>query len=567
MKIKFRHFLKYFLIITLILSSCKSVPVETSSFESYDEGRHHAGGETGSLANEITSLIETGVLSSLTQAHGLIQSRDLGGADFGRMMNGIITLIVRLVYPDALLRLPSLDLPLTFGYTRIIREAERGNYTHPPPDSTDFFEHILPFFAINNDTPDTVLTAALGDLSKAGGLKPNSVLPPYFRGLIYERMGQLTNADTAYRQAYRISSEFYPGLAGSARIMRLSGRYQEAVALFSDLVVRYPDSLDLKKELAITHYQNRDWARTGPIVDEVLRSEPQNGDFLLMRAHILVEQGNFSQANATLDTYASINPNNRTYLFLRVRVQAEGNRNRDSALNYLRSMLRLFPNDEEALIYAARLLMESQRAADQDEARELLGRLRQLSGSSIEVLSLSLRDAIQRGSWQEAQGYLNRILATRRTNQDLVDAYTIERGLRNNARALTFARELYERDTSNNEYIAIYVSSLIDNGRRDEASRLIENRLNALSNGPVRSQFFFLRSRIQTDENAAMADLRSSLFEDPRNLDALIATFEIHHRRREERRAVHFLRQALAISPNDPRLRQYEREYSSLLGR
>jgi len=63
-----------------------------------------------------------------------------------------------------------------------------------------------------------------------------------------------------------------------------------------------------------------------------------------------------------------------------------------------------------------------------------------------------------------------------------------------------------------------------------------------------------------------MNDLRSSLFEDPRNLNALIAMFEIYHRRRDERRAVYYLKQALALAPDNPRLKRYETEYAAALG-
>lgn len=503
----------------------------------------------------------------MTQALELIQSRGLAGVDFGRMMNGINTVLINLVYPGSKINLPVLDLPQTFGYTRIIREAERGNYVRPPENSTDFFEFILPFLAINaNSSPET-LADALNDLQKAAEMRPNSVLPPFFRGLIYERGRQYALSEAAFKQAYEISNECYNALAGIARVIGLSGRREEAAALFSDLVINYPDNISIKRQLAIIHYENRDWSRAGPAVDEILQREPRDGDFLLMKARILIEQGSFTQAHAPLDAYSSINANNRFYLFLRARLQAEGNRNRDSALNYLRSIIRTNPNDEEALVYAVRLLMESQRPADQTEGRELLGRLQQMSNSSTAVLSLSLRDAVNRESWQEAQGFLNRILAGRRTVQDIVDAYHIEHGLGNNARALAFARELYDRDNSNNDYIAVYISALIDNGRREEASRLLESRLSAQNGGAARSRFYFLRSRIQSNEEAALGDLRSSLFEDPRNLDALIAMFEIYHRRREERRAVYYLKQALAIAPNNPRLKRYEPEYASLLGR
>ena len=557
-----------FLIAALIFFSCKSAPAvrtDSGSIETLEnsEGRQLTGG----LAEEIRSLIEIGRLSSMTHALEIIQSRNLGGVDFGRIMNGIITVLIRYVYPDSMLALPAVDLPQTYNYSRIIREAEKGVYIRPNEISLDFFEYVLPFLAINDNTSPEILADALNDAIKAGELRQDSVLPPYFRGLIYERTGKYEDAEAAFRQAYEISGEFYPALTGIARIMALSGRKEEAAAIFSDLVINYPDSLEIKRLLAITYYENKDWSRAGPAVDEILQREPRNGDFLLMKAHILIEQGNFLQANTPLDTYASINANNRFYLFLRARLQAEGNRNRDSALNYLRSILRTNPDDEEAMIYAAMLLMESQRPADQGEGREFLSRLQQMSGSSVEVLSLSLRDAVNRESWREAQVFLNRILAVRRNVQDLVDAYRVERGLGNNARALSYARELYERDTSNIDYTVIYISALIDNGRREDASAMLESRLAPSSSGTVISRYYFLRSRIQNNDEAALGELRSSLFEDPRNLDALIAMFEIYHRRREERRAVYYLRQALAIAPDNPRLKRYESEYAALLGR
>ena len=556
----------FYLLVTLLFYSCRSAPAQVSDFTDLTENTE-VRQLTSGLADEIRGLIETGNLSSMMQAQELIRNRDLGGVDFGRMMNGIITVLVRLVYPDSSVRLPVLDLPQTYSYTRIIREADRGSYIHPPADSTDFFEYVLPFPAINNNTELEIPASALNDLARAAELRPFSVLPPYFRGLILERTGRYADAEAAFKQAYELSNECYAALIGSARVMSLMGRRAEAAAILSELVILYPDSLNIKRQLAIIHFENRDWSRASPAVDEILQNDPRDGEFLLMRAHIFIEQGGFSHANAPLDAYASINPNNRTYLFLRARVQAEGTRNRDSALNYLRSIIRSNPNDEEALIYSVRLLMESQRHADHTEGRELLVRLRQISGSSIEVLSLSLRDAVQRENWQEAQGYLNRILTIRRTVQDLIDGYYIERGLGNSARALTFARELYERDNSDNDNAAVYISALIDNGRRDEAARLLENRLAAIGAGHARSQFYYLRSRLHNNEDAALGDLRSSLFEDPRNLEALIAMFELYHRRREERRAVHYLRQALAIAPDNPRLIRYEREYSSLLGR
>ena len=548
----------------MIIFSCRSVPADP---ENLRQGREVWQQQTGGLAEEIRDLIESGSLASLTQALNIIQERNLGGGDFGRMMNGIITVLIRSVYPDAQIRLPALDLPLSFSYSRLITEAQRGNYIRPSEETEDFFDFILPFTAISRSTSPEILAIALNDTIRAEELRPNSVLPPYFRGLIHEISGRYAEAERAFRQAHNLSQEFYPSLIGIARIMRLTGRRTEAAALLSGMAITYPDNISIKRQLAIIHYENRDWARALPAINEILQHNSRDKDFLLMRAHILIEQGNFALANASLDTVASINSNNRLFLFLRARIQFEGNRNRDAALNYLRAILRADPNDEEALVYAARLLMDSPRPADHIEGRQYLSRLQEISDASIEVLNLGLRDAVRREDWHEAQSFLNRILLSRRTPQDLIDGYHIERGLGNNARAFSFAQELYNIDNTNNDYIAIFISALIGNGRRDEASRLIENRLSVVTIPSVKSQLFFLRSRIQTNDNAVLIDLRSSLFEDPRNIEALIAIIEVHHRRREERRVIHYLRLALAIAPDNQRVRQFEAEYAAALRR
>ena len=557
-----------FCLILCVFISCGSNP-STRSNQNDSQRQQVSGG----VAEEIRKLTETGILSSMLHALDTIRNRNLSNVDFGRMMNGINTLLIRLVYPDSLARLPPIDLPQTYRYTRIIREAERGIYIKPHENVNDFFEFILPFLAVTNRPASQGLPVdispqdILKDLDKAEEIRAASVLPSFFKGLLYERLSQFAEAERAYRRAYEISEGCYPALIGTARVRRLAGNQSEAVQAFSDLIIRYPDSREIKRQLAISLFENRDWSRALPAIDEILQSDPRDGEFLLMKASLLIEQGNFSPANAVLDTYAPINPNNRLYLYLRARVQAEGNRNRDSALNYLRSIFRSSPDDVEALILAVTLLLESSRPADQTEGRELLARLRRLAGSSIGVLSISLRDAVMRESWQEAQGFLNRILTSRRTVQDLTDGYHIERGLGNNSRALSFARELYERDTTNNDNTLIYISALIDNARRDEAMRLLDSRMNSVGRGALLSRFYFLRSRLQTNDEAIVSDLRSSYFEDPKNLEAIIALFEYHNRRRETSRAVYYLKLAIATAPDNSVVRRLEREHSSLLSR
>ena len=584
----------FFFLLPVIISlafspySCKSdpVPIETPlpvDVPDVTRSPPQAGG-TGGVVDEIRTQTERGTPSSLLGALEIIRSRDLGSTEFGRIMTAVNVTLLRTLYPAVLAQLPSQDPPITHVYSRILRDAERGIYTAPQQNSADYLEYVLPFLAYysNNNgriVPAELYISALPDLERGARINEDSVLAGFFIGIAYERTGRREEAAVQYSRIWERFTDCFPAALGLARVMEAQGRMQENVRFLSDLVIRFPDNLQVKRQLALSYYHAGDWSRAEAAVAEILQKDSRDGEFVLMRARIFVEQGQFIQAQAPLDIYAGINPNNRLYLFLRARVQAEGYHNRDAALNYLRSIMRASPGtggitdpgDSQELvsaasIYAARLLLESSRQDDQTEGRDLLGRLLSVSYPSLDVTSLALEETIRREAWGEARPFLVRLLEERRSSQDLLAAYTVERGQGNNAAALSFARELYEKDRTNEEGTIAYISALIDTGRQDEAARMIESRLNGMAGGVLKSRYFFLRSRVRNNEELIMNDLRSSLFEDPRNLNALIAMFEIYHRRRDERRAVYYLKQALALAPENPRLKRYEAEYASALG-
>ncbi|MFA6508336.1 MAG: tetratricopeptide repeat protein, partial [Treponemataceae bacterium] len=276
-------------------------------------------------------------------------------------MTSVCVVLMQKLYPDIPAELPVSDPPPTHAYTRILRDAERGAYTPASSQSTDYLEYVLPFLALLNDMRSERLAAALPDLEKASRLGKNSVLDPYFRGIVAERRGMAEQAFASYEQARSFSAEAYPAVVGSARVSATLGKAAESVALLTSLAVRYPDNLLVKRELANAYYQARDWSRAANAVSEVLQRDPKDSRFILIKAHILTEQGSFTQAQPLLDAFSLVDSNNRLYLFLRALVQAEGYKNRDSALNYLRALLRTRADDEEALAYYTKLLLESNR--------------------------------------------------------------------------------------------------------------------------------------------------------------------------------------------------------------
>lgn len=517
-----------------------------------------------SIAEEIRALTESGIPSLMERALDQIQQRNLGTGEFGRIMSAVNVNLFRRVYPGINARFPSPDPPQSHNYARILRDAEQGVYTSPPGNSLDYLEFVLPFLALLDETREDRLLPALPDLRRAAVLNSGSVLAPLFIGMVHERTGNSGEAERAYRRALGLSAECYPAGLALARLKIQAGDLDGAIRDLQEMVRNFSDNSAVKQQLAVAYYRRGDWAQAETAIVEILRQDSRDGELLLMLAHALVEQGRFLSAQRPLELYAAVSGRNPFYHFLQARILEEGMGNREGAINSLRALVHSGAASGEALIYAVRLFLESPRSEDLEEGRALLKGL--LEGNpGADVIRLAVRDNIKAGNWEAARDYLSPLLNDPRDG-DLLSAYTIEQGLGNNAAALSYARDLYERNPDNDEGVAAYISALIETGRQAEAGRLIESRLAAGLTDSQKSPYYYLRSRIRSGDDQVVADLRASLFADPRNLSSLIAMFEFYHFRRPEKaRALIYLRQALAQDPSNPQLRRYAAEYPEIL--
>jgi predicted Zn-dependent protease len=232
--------------------------------------------------------------------------------------------------------------------------------------------------------------------------------------------------------------------------------------------------------------------------------------------------------------------------------------------------------------------MESPRQEEQEEGRALLLRLIRGTTSNSEAMAdsgaiadsnmaadgvepplslieLAFQDALNRKAWEEAELYLNRLLEADRTPRYLMGAYQIALGLGDSKAALSWARELHEKEPSNEEGSLMLATALINAGAIADARAFIEQRLANLSSGSIKSRYYYLRSNLHDNEDDALEDLRSSIFEDARNLPALISLFKLYLKRQDETRALYYLKQALALSPDALELQAYKQQYAARL--
>ncbi|HOJ99805.1 MAG TPA: tetratricopeptide repeat protein [Termitinemataceae bacterium] len=551
----------------LFYVSCVSSPHERTPKETpigIKDPPNTTAGRSGGLSEEIRQLVERGNPTSLLRALDIIRSRDLGESEFGRAMNGVIVTILKRVYPDIGGDFPPIDPPLTSGYTKILRDIERNAYVPAAATSTDFIELVVPFLAYLQETRLERLAVAEPDLMRASQLFPSSALVPLFWGIIEERRNNTSEAMRKYRQAYELASDCYPAAVSLAKLLAKEGGYQEALVLLQESLTRYPDSRTIKRQMALVYYQSRNWSRAEMAVAELLQRDTKDTELLLIRSHALVEQGKYSQAAAALDAYATFDTTNPLYLYLRARLQMEGYQNRDAALTYLRSLVKAYPDNVEGLSYFVRLLLGSSRQEERNEGQALLSQLMSMGSLSPPILELVVQNAISREAWSEALTYGEMLLKARGSPSDRMLLYQVYKGLRDYPRALSIAQDLFQAFPESDDTILLYVDALILSGKRDLAQTLIDQRLIQVPAGARRSQYFYMRSLLRADEEQALNDLRSSLFEDPRNINALISMLEIYDRRKDERRALYYYKQAVALNPDHPRLQKYKKQYGSL---
>ena len=522
------------------------------------------------ITDEIRALVESGSPSNLHRALELTRQTGVAGTEFGRVMGSVALILLEKVYGEVPPASIKADLPQAHKYAKIIRGAEGGRYMPPPITSNDYLELTLPFLALLNETQITKLSPAMPDLEKARRIKADGCLAVYFLGLLFERMPRYDGAAERYIEALNIAPDCYAAALGLARVLSAEGRQAEALDLITQLEQKYPNNAGVKRQLAFVYAQEKLFDKAGDAIQQALAANSRDPAMLLLYARCLIEKGQAIQAQLPLDTYIQENRETLVYLFLRARIAAEGFNNKNNAISQLRQLLRAASGDMEIRIYTIRLLLESTAESDNREGQAMLASLlnaQSNSGGSIpyELIDLALKDAVRRGAWDEAKSYRDLIPEDRRGSSDLLSSYEIEHGMGNKREALSYARKLREKYPDNEEGSIAYAGALIEVGQKDEAARIINERIVRIGAGSFKSRYYYLRSRLQSGDEAIQADLRSALFENPRNLDAILAMFEISDKKNDERRAVYYLKQALALAPNNPAVKSYERKYAGKL--
>jgi tetratricopeptide (TPR) repeat protein len=105
---------------------------------------------------------------------------------------------------------------------------------------------------------------------------------------------------------------------------------------------------------------------------------------------------------------------------------------------------------------------------------------------------------------------------------------------------------------------------LVDSGDAKASQEAIARALPGTSAPALRSVMYFLQSKLQKSDEAALSLLHSALIENADNSEALAGMSDILVRRKDYAKARFYLKQALAISPGDPELDARQKQLDEL---
>jgi tetratricopeptide (TPR) repeat protein len=462
--------------------------------------------------------------------------------------------------------------PYRGAYSRTLDRARAGQ---PPlsglPSQNDagdeFFDLVVPaLFLVRPADPAALspaeLSALFGLLEQARRRNRSSALPLYLQGRIRELEGNPERAAALYQESLDRAPSFYPAAQALAVLLLKQGEAERAAELLEQIAGRLPRIGSIEYPLAEAYYQTGQLEAASAAVARVLLEEPDRTDALLLRARVLAAEGNWNQALRLLNLLLYQHPDSQAAYLLGARLRYEEAADPEGALELLTEAENQFPQAAEFPELAGRIYLDTGRDG---EGLNQLQRALDLDPGRVSTLRLLLSNAMDMQRWLQSAIYLSQILEQEQSEQDLLQAIEIYRSLGDPAQVLYYAEQLYQGNPSVDNLV-VYAQALLAEGRGQQAGALIEQGLEQAQTPALHSTLLTLQASMTEDPAKALGLVREALMEYPRNYLALVKITDLYVDQRELRKASLYLKQAIALDPNNAALRVRLQSIEKALG-
>ena len=505
------------------------------------------------IDSSIMADIENGSPDSLRNAvASLRRSTDLEMDEAAKVLAFVASDIMKIVWPSEKVNWDIPVAPEDNPYIGALNSVKQGVFDLST-GNVDFLSTLLPSLVIFNKAYDF---SALDNCEKAAKaaleLRNNSVLANYVLSRVYEKKQNLEEAEKCLAAAYKSSPKTEEIALSYSRVLRNNGNLELASSVLGKISSGTNDILVLKQNAYIA-FDVKDYEAAEKYVAKVLQQTPNDLEFLLLRVKILIEKNDYIHAVSLLDVYARQDTDSIDYLLLRARVQLDWSKNTSEATKTIEYALHRYPENIDALMFAARISSETDSPVAGKYADELAAKVLEKRPGNQLAMTYALEGLIHRQNWQEAYNASKSLIAGGDVSSSVVEKYVnICLKLGRNNEAYDFAKKKFDANPSDEILLQTYILAYSSVGNRDSVLKYIDSLLsNSNCSSKVKSYLLYRRSFLQQTDEKKLADLRSSLIQNPRNSDSLFRLYELYYAKQDYRKAQYYLRQVVAINPND----------------
>ena len=518
------------------------------------------------IDSSILSGVENGSPESIRNAMIKMRKSKEDYDESEKVLIAVASSIMEMAWPSEKVTWDVFPVSDNNPYIGALNTARQGVFDSST-GNVDFLSTLLPAFVLlENSSNRFIYDQCEEAISAALYEKSDSVIAKYLMGILQEKKENYSVAERYLGEVYDECKDVKEAALAYARVLRLNKKTNIAANVLIGISTDIND-IDVLKEEAYLAFDKKDFSSAEYYVARVLQQTPNDLDFVLFRAKILIEKNDYIHAVSLLEMYSRHNDTSLEYLLLRAKVQLEWSKNTKAATETIEKALVLYPDSFEALLIAAKISSITESSVAGFYSDELAAMILAMDPNNMDAMNYALDGLIKRKNWEEAYRISKKLISQENVSADIIYKYVmicVEIGKAQEA--YDYAKYKHDIYPNDEQILFAYILAYSEVGDRNEVIRYI-NSLLPSAHQKLKSYLYYRRSFLQRSEDAALADLRSSLISNPRNSDSLFRLYELYYAKGDYRKAQYYLRQVVAINPNDSSYKELNEELSQLIRR
>lgn len=517
-----------------------------------------------SIDESIIADVEIGSPSSLRRAASSIRKSEVEYLENEKVLLAVESNIMQMVYPTERVDLEIPSYTATTSYIGAIQSSLNGIYD-VSTGNVDFLTIVLPSLVVTqvNDVSG-FFTISEQALLQGIEMRPNSVLANYLLGILYKKNNMFDKSIERFSIARSLAGECFQISYSYAEMLNIIGKVKESDSVSLELLNKNPTNVNILKLCAYNSYKLNNLNSAEEYISRVLQQNPNDLDALLFRAKILMAKKDYIRVASILDIYARQDTLSKDYLLLRTQLQYDWSKNFGAAISTIENALKLYPEDTDVQLYAALLASSVSSKVAGKSAVEYAEQVLIKEPKNETALQYAVQGLIQKKDYKKAYELSSLLISNHSNNSDnIFNHVKICLEIDRKDEAWSLISPIYRENSSDENVIQTYIITLDETERDTQALTLI-NQLLPNASSKMKSFLYYRRSLIQKNENDILSDLRSSLIANPRNSDSLFKLYKIYFSKKDYRKAQYYLKQVVALNPNDELMHQLNDELTLL---